>query len=142
MGQSIADQTDSIIQTLKAHGLRVTPQRFAVYANLKQRADHPTVEQLFHDLNQNAPISSQSTIYSSLQALCEVGLVRAVLLDEGVCRYDANVAPHHHFRCQCCGKIEDILWDELPDINMNHFQPRFQVSGYEVTLYGLCEECR
>jgi Fur family peroxide stress response transcriptional regulator len=134
--------TNQIIQTLKAKGLRVTPQRFAVYANLLDRADHPTAEQVLHDLNQAVPTSSQSTVYSSLQALCGVGLVREVLLEEGVCRYDANVAPHHHFRCKRCGVIEDIAWDQLQGISVDHLRPGLQVESYEVTLHGCCESCQ
>ncbi|NJL45298.1 MAG: transcriptional repressor, partial [Leptolyngbyaceae cyanobacterium SM2_3_12] len=86
-------EASQIVQTLKSKGLRVTPQRFAVYVNLLGRADHPTAEDILSDLNQSAPTSSQATVYSSLQALREVNLVREVLLEAGVCRYDANVAP-------------------------------------------------
>ncbi|MFM2303618.1 MAG: hypothetical protein RLZZ135_1028, partial [Cyanobacteriota bacterium] len=89
--------TDDIVQTLKAKGLRVTPQRFAVYANLLARDDHPTVEQILGDLNQYAPVSSQATVYSSLQALHKAGLIREVLLEAGISRYDAKIEPHHHF---------------------------------------------
>jgi Fur family peroxide stress response transcriptional regulator len=134
-------QQDTIIQTLKSRGLRVTPQRFAVYANLLDRCDHPTAEQLLHDLNRTAPTSSQATIYTSLQALCEAGLVREVLLEEGVCRYDANVAPHHHFRCRCCGKIRDIAWDDLETVALKHVPPGVRVESYEVILHGHCENC-
>ncbi|MCU0553077.1 MAG: transcriptional repressor, partial [Leptolyngbya sp. Prado105] len=112
-------QQETIIQLLKEKGLRVTPQRFAVFANLLDRTDHPTAEQVLLDLNETAPTSSQSTVYSSLQALCKVGLIREVLLEEGVCRYDANVAPHHHFRCHCCGVIEDIAWEDLQGLRLD-----------------------
>ncbi|MGI0494060.1 Fur family transcriptional regulator [Alkalinema pantanalense CENA528] len=135
-------QQDAIVQQLKEKGLRVTPQRFAVYANLLDRCDHPTAEQVLQDLNQNAPTSSQATVYSSLQALCKVGLVREVLLEEGVCRYDANVAPHHHFRCRCCGAIEDIAWDTLQGITIDHVRSGLQVESYEVTLHGVCDHCQ
>ncbi len=134
-------QQDTIIQTLKGRGLRVTPQRFAVYANLLDRCDHPTAEQLLHDLNRTAPTSSQATIYTSLQALCEAGLVREVLLEEGVCRYDANVAPHHHFCCRCCGKIRDIAWDDLETVAFKRVPPGVRVESYEVVLHGHCENC-
>jgi Fur family transcriptional regulator, peroxide stress response regulator len=134
--------TDQIVQTLKTKGLRVTPQRFAVYANLLARMDHPTADDILHDLNQDAPTSSQATVYSSLQALRDVGLVREVLLEEGVCRYDANVHPHHHFRCQCCGTIEDVAWEQVPGLTFNHLRPGLQVTGYEVTLYGTCDRCQ
>lgn len=131
-----------IVQTLKAKGLRVTPQRFAVYSNLLSRTDHPTAEQILQALNQDGPKSSQATVYSSLQALQAVGLIREVLLEEGVCRYDANVEPHHHFRCKGCGEIEDIPWEQLQGINLGQLRSSLKVEGYEVTLHGICEQCQ
>jgi Fur family transcriptional regulator, peroxide stress response regulator len=134
--------TEQIIQVLKSKGLRVTPQRFAVYANLLSRYDHPTAEDILHDLNQSAPTSSQATVYSSLQALREVNLVREVLLDEGVRRYDANVAPHHHIRCQGCGAIADIPWDALAHVDLSSLSSRWAIEGYEVTVHGICDRCQ
>ena len=132
---------DIIVQTLKSKDLRVTPQRYAVYANLLSRTDHPTVEQLLGDLNRNFPVSSQATVYSSLQALREVGLVREVLLEEGVSRYDANVEPHHHFRCRQCGGIEDVAWDAFQTLDLSQLRPGLQPDTYEVTVYGVCDRC-
>ncbi|NJK40425.1 MAG: transcriptional repressor [Acaryochloridaceae cyanobacterium SU_2_1] len=137
----LKQSTDVIVKALKEKGLRVTPQRYAVYANLRNRADHPTVEQILKDLNQDLPISSQATIYSSLQALRDVGLVREVLLEEGVSRYDANVSPHHHFRCDCCGDITDIPWHSLPELSLESLPPGLHAQTYEVTVKGLCEPC-
>ncbi|KGF71848.1 transcriptional regulator [Neosynechococcus sphagnicola sy1] len=134
-------QVGEIVQTLKARGLRVTPQRFSVYANLLSRTDHPTAEQILSDLNQDFPVSSQATIYSSLQALREVGLVREVLLDEGVSRYDANVAPHHHFRCDGCGAIEDIPWNTFQGLDLGQLRLGLQATTYEVAVQGLCDLC-
>jgi Fur family transcriptional regulator, peroxide stress response regulator len=134
--------TDAIVQTLKAKGLRVTPQRFAVYANLLSRTDHPTVEQILVDLNQDFPVSSQATIYSSLQALRSAGLIREVLLEAGVSRYDAKVDPHHHFQCQTCGAIEDISWDALPVVEFDRLRVGLQAHTYEVTVRGCCDCCR
>lgn len=134
-------QASQIVEQLKSKGLRVTPQRFAVYANLLGRADHPTAEDILMDLNQVAPTSSQATVYSSLQALRDVNLVREVLLEEGVCRYDANVAPHHHFRCRCCGAIEDIAWESLSNVDLSSLSTKWQIDGYEVTVHGVCDRC-
>jgi Fur family peroxide stress response transcriptional regulator len=134
-------QAEQIVQTLKQKGLRVTPQRFAVYANLLSRQDHPTAEQLLMDLNREAPTSSQATVYTALQALREVGLVREVLLEEGVSRYDANVLPHHHFRCQSCGAIEDIPWEAFQQLGVAGLRPGLAVESYEVTVLGTCDRC-
>lgn len=133
---------EAIVQTLKEKGLRVTPQRFAVYANLRSRQDHPTVDQLLHDLNQELPVSSQATVYTSLQALQTVGLVREVLLEPGVTRYDANVERHHHFRCRGCGAIEDIPWAAFHTLNLDDVRAGLRVDEYEITVYGVCDRCQ
>ncbi|NCO74858.1 MAG: transcriptional repressor [Cyanobacteria bacterium] len=132
---------NTIIQSLKSKGLRVTPQRFAVYANLLQRTDHPTAEQILLDLNQDVPTLSQATIYLSLQTLHQTGLVRQVLLEEGVCRYDANISPHHHFRCLCCGKIEDIAWESFSNLTLDKLRSGLKVDKYEVIVEGKCDNC-
>ncbi|MDX2097248.1 MAG: Fur family transcriptional regulator [Leptolyngbyaceae cyanobacterium bins.59] len=142
MVATMNQQADTIVQTLKSKGLRVTPQRFAVYTHLLSRTDHPTAEQIQISLNQNSPVSSQATIYSALQALREAGLVREVLLEEGVSRYDAYVEPHHHFRCQGCGAIEDIAWNAFEGISLQQLRPGLQAHSYEVTVQGLCEQCQ
>lgn len=136
------DSAEVVVQRLKAKRLRVTPQRFAVYANLLARTDHPTAEQIRQDLNQAAPTSSQATIYSALQALRRAGLVREVLLEEGVLRYDANVEPHHHFRCRCCGAIADLAWDAFPSIDLQQLPAGWQGESYEVTVRGRCDRCQ
>jgi Fur family peroxide stress response transcriptional regulator len=136
---NMQQEAHTIIQTLKSKGLRVTPQRFAVYANLLSRCDHPTVETILADLNKDFPVSSQATIYSSLQALREVGLVREVLLEEGVCRYDANVEPHHHFYCSRCGAIEDIPWETFHCIDINNIGEGIHCESYEVIVRGWCD---
>ncbi|MCJ8278624.1 MAG: transcriptional repressor [Rivularia sp. ALOHA_DT_140] len=135
-------QADKIVQILKSKGLRVTPQRFAVYSNLLNRDDHPTAEQILISLNQDSPTSSQATIYSSLQALRDVGLVREVLLEEGVCRYDANVSSHHHFLCNRCGKIEDIGWEQVEGISFKGLRSGLTVENYELTIRGICDCCQ
>jgi Fur family peroxide stress response transcriptional regulator len=120
----------------------VTPQRFAVYANLLTRKDHPTVEQILNDLNKDVPTSSQATVYSALQALREVGLVKEVLLEEGVSRYDANISQHHHFRCTHCGAIEDIHWDTFQCIDLGKLRPGLKAEKYELTVQGICDNCQ
>ena len=133
--------TDTIVTRMKERGLRVTPQRFAVLRNLLGRNDHPTAEVILSDLNQQAPTSSQATVYASLRALCDVGLVREVHLQGGVCRYDANVTPHHHFLCRSCGRIEDIPWHQLEQVSTHRISAKLNVDCVEVTLRGTCEEC-
>ena len=135
------NEANTIVNRLKAKKLRVTPQRFAVYANLLSRTDHPTEEEILRTLNENAPTSSQATVYSALQALRQVGLVREVLLEPGISRYDANIEPHHHFRCRCCGVIEDIPWETFPSVNLKGLRSGIKAERYEVIVEGVCDRC-
>lgn len=134
-------QAIDVVKQLQAKGLRVTPQRAAVYANLLARSDHPTVEDILQDLNTDLPVSSKATVYSALTALREVGLVREVLLEEGVTRYDAHIAPHHHFRCRACGAIEDLAWELVSMPQLDHMRSGLTIETYELTVYGVCDRC-
>jgi Fur family peroxide stress response transcriptional regulator len=133
---------------LRDKGLRPTPQRYAVYANLLGRYDHPTVEQILHDISEVFPMSSRATVYNTLTALREQGLVREVLLQEGVTRYDANTSAHHHFVCNQCGSIHDLPWQAFPQmpnpnaLDLTAIAPDLQPETYEVIVRGSrCPNC-
>ncbi len=144
------DQEQKIISLMKSKGLRITPQRYAVYASLLSRCDHPTVEQILSDINQDLPISSKASVYSALTILRKCGLVREVLLEEGVTRFDANVNPHHHFICEQCGIITDLDWSIFGDLKTlqsklggdSDLSSEIQVNSYEVTVKGICSKCK
>jgi Fur family transcriptional regulator, peroxide stress response regulator len=131
-----------ITETMKAKGLRITPQRFCVFANLLSRTDHPTVEQIWGDLNQEFSMSSKATVYTTLTALKAVGLVREVLLEDGVARFDANVEQHHHFFCLNCKAIEDLNWDVFRPPLTDLLRSGLEVKTYEATIHGLCDRCQ
>ena len=130
-----------IEKKMRSKGLRITPQRFAVYANLLNRTDHPTVEQILVDINADLPISSKAAVYSALTVLREVDLVREVLLEEGVTRYDANVQPHHHFYCRDCGQIQDLPWETFNNLQLDKLPANLTVKEYEVIVKGQCSSC-
>jgi len=135
------NRTTQISQQMKQKGLRITPQRFAVYANLLSRDDHPTVDDILTEINREIPIASKASVYSALTVLRSVGLVREVLLDEGVTRYDAKVEPHHHFVCECCGQIQDLEWNVFQNLQINPLPTGFRVNAYEITVKGRCDRC-
>jgi Fur family transcriptional regulator, peroxide stress response regulator len=140
--ENYLEKGNLIKERMKDKGLRITPQRFAVYANLLARNDHPTVETILQDVNRELPISSKASIYTALTVLREVGLVREVLLEEGVTRYDANTSPHHHFICQKCQAIADIPWTTFSSLSLNQLPSHLHGKEYEVTVKGLCDQCQ
>lgn len=135
-------QEQTIKKLMKSKGLRITPQRFAVYANLLSRCDHPTVEQILNDINQELPISSKASVYSALTVLRQCGLAREVLLEEGVTRFDANMEAHHHFICEKCHAILDLDWQILQNTLQSRLNNKLQINSYELTVKGICENCQ
>lgn len=133
---------NEIITRMKERGLRITPQRYAVYANLLSRHDHPTVEEILREINQELPIASKASVYSALTILREVGLVEEVLLDEGVTRYDGRVTPHHHCICEQCRAITDLDWEMFSNLQCDSLPQGFQFKTYQVTVKGLCHSCQ
>ncbi len=127
---------------LREAELKLTPQRFAVLEYLTQSSGHPTAEQISADLNRRFPRASRATVYNTLHALRDAGLVHEVYIDDAVARYDANIDPHHHFVCRACGKLEDISADALGAQTMPRAPaPGYRVEAFEVVLRGVCAVC-
>src|SRR5919112_3079789 len=99
---------------LRGAELRLTPQRFAVLEYLTRAGGHPTADQIAAEINRRFPRASRATVYNTLKALRDAGLVREVATEEALTRYESNVEPHHHFVCRACGKMEDVPHDALP----------------------------
>ena len=58
----------------------------------------------------------------------------------GCSRYDmALQAPHSHFICRRCSRIFDM---PMPDGMSEVIAPQFDIDAVEVTLRGLCPECK
>ena len=47
---------DDIRTKFKAQGLKVTPQRAAIYKALAETTSHPTAEALYHQVTQDYPM--------------------------------------------------------------------------------------
>jgi Fe2+ or Zn2+ uptake regulation protein len=127
---------------LREAELKLTPQRFAVLEYLSRAEGHPTAEQIFAALNRRFPRASRATVYNTLNALRDAGLVHEVYMDEAVARYDANLSAHHHFICRACGRLEDVAAEHLR-APLSDVTPGagYAVESYEVVMRGLCSSC-
>lgn len=95
-------------ELFRQHSLRCTTQRLAVYDALRFSRCHPTAEQLFRIVQKDGDSPSLATIYNTLDALCEAGLVRRHPTTNGCCRYDADTSSHVHMRFPDTAEIEDV----------------------------------
>jgi Fe2+ or Zn2+ uptake regulation protein len=86
---------------------------------------------------------SRNTVYYSLSALREAGLIQEVNGGRGVVRFDANVRPHHHLVCLECRRILDLMDDGLDHLSISDGQMKgFRVVGHRVEFQGYCAACQ
>jgi len=99
---------DQITQALKERGYRLTPQRLAVLGVLAQSSDHPSVEEIHHQVRRDFPTTSLATIYKTVHLLKEMGEVLELGFADWGSRYDGRRPyPHPHVICTQCGAVVD-----------------------------------
>ncbi len=132
-----------ITQTLRENGLKVTPQRIAIYNMLLETHAHPTAETIYKTLSPQHPAMSLATIYKTLDFFKQVGLVQELNVGESSSRYDAMVTPHPHLICTHCGKVEDLMIDELSHLHQKLPQDiGFDITFEQLLFYGICHSCK
>jgi Fe2+ or Zn2+ uptake regulation protein len=125
---------------LERGGLRCTPQRYAVIAFLMECNGHPTAAEIFEAVNREDPRSSRATTYNNLRDLVQAGLVREVAVEGRAARFDAKGVRHHHFICDRCGNVEDMVWYNVPRPASRTLGKRI-LRECELIFRGLCTKC-
>ena len=134
---------DEIRRRFRERGLKLTPQRAAIYQALAETTAHPAAEDLYRQVRALHPMISQNTVYYTLGALKTAGLVHEVNYWHDRARFDANMAAHHHLICLGCRKIEDLSDDGLNRLTLSKRRTAgFEVTGHRVEFHGFCAGCR
>jgi Fur family transcriptional regulator, ferric uptake regulator len=134
---------DSIADTLRARGLRWTPQRRTLIEVLSRADGHVTGSELVERCRERDPATIPSTVYRTLDVLEDLGLVRHAHGPGG--REEFHVlpeAPHGHLHCERCGRSWEIGEDEgLEIVRPLELRRGFTVDLSHVTIVGLCTDC-
>jgi Fur family peroxide stress response transcriptional regulator len=134
---------DEIRRRFRERGLKVTPQRAAIYQALAETTAHPAADDLYRQVRALHPMISPNTVYYTLGTLKTAGLVHEVNYWHDRTRFDANMAPHHHLICLGCRKIEDLSDDGLNRLALSKQRNGgFEVIGHRVEFHGFCAGCR
>ena len=127
----------------RRHAVRLTRQRAAIYAALVATTSHPTADDLYRMVRREHPMMSRNTVYYTLGVLRKAGLVQEVNVGHEVARFDGNVTIHHHLICVQCGRIEDVMDEELDRLEISTTQARgIHILGHRVEFHGYCVGCR
>jgi len=134
---------ERLIQSLRTKGLKITPQRLAIFKILKDNKSHPCAEEIYLKVREDYPTISLATVYQTLDTLENIGRIRILSFDKKKTRYDPDLSPHHHLICTSCNKIMDLEQDFSRNLRPPpSFRNRFQVDDFSVVFYGICEACK
>jgi Fe2+ or Zn2+ uptake regulation protein len=121
----------------RGRGLKITPQREAVFRALHGNDAHPTAESVHAAVTREMPSVSLRTVYGVLNDLAAMGEVLALDVGTGATRFDPNVGVHHHLVCIACGRVRDVhaVPVDVPPVD------DFTIEDAEVVFRGRCEDC-
>lgn len=105
---------ENLKQELKEKNVSLSHQRLKILEYLVENRIHPTVEQIFSDLQKDMPTLSKTTVYNTLRLLAKSGLVKVITIEEKEARFDIDTRDHGHFKCESCGRIYDFPIDIDP----------------------------
>ena len=126
----------------RRNGLKVTPQRVAVYKALIGTDTHPTAEEVHKMVRRDISSISLDTVNRTLLTLAEIGAAFQVEGTGQRRRFDGGLEDHQHFRCIKCGKIVDFHYEPFDNIEIPaQLQGRFQILRKTVYLEGICKSC-
>jgi Fur family transcriptional regulator, peroxide stress response regulator len=130
---------ESIKQLLESKGLQPSFQRIRIMKYLAESKEHPTVLMVFEALNKEIPTLSKTTVYNTLRAFVQKGLVCELPLTTDEKRYDHTIENHHHFLCRHCGRVFDVYvscqYGQAPEIEGHKVE---EMHGH---FRGVCREC-
>lgn len=107
-------ETTDFAKALREAGLRVTQQRVALLSILMDAADHPNADELLARARGMDDSMSLATVYRTLSALEEAGLIRKLSLENEPARYEiAPAADHDHLVDIDTGAVIEMESDEI-----------------------------
>lgn len=107
--------TDHVADWLKAGGLRPTRQRLALAELLVGDGEnrHVTAESLYALSLQSGEKVSLATVYNTLRAFCDAGLMNEVVVDGSKSYFDTRIDDHPHFYWEDSHTLTDAPADQL-----------------------------
>ncbi len=85
------------------------------------------------------PSISLDTVYRALSLFVRKGLIQQLAVPTRRSRYDGHVAPHDHFLCTRCERIEDVPSVSCPP--PDEVTKVGTVQSTQRTYLGLCHAC-
>ena len=121
-------------EKLKLYGLRPTMARTRIGMMLLDKPKHLSADQVHEKLKQKGYTISKATVYNTLNAFSECGIVSEVTIDPSRIYYDSRTTPHHHFFNIDTGQLVDIASDDMSVENIPRLPDNTQIQDLEIVV--------
>jgi len=134
---------DDVIEMLRQRGLRMTPQRRVIVAEIMRTQGHISPTALAKKVQGDMPGVNASTIYRTLAILEQAGVLAHAHLEGGAEYHRTEDAGHVHLACSRCGTEDDLSLDEAEALQQLIEQHRgFRPDLTHFAISGTCAECQ
>jgi len=124
-----------VAERLRDHGIQPSAQRVAVAEYVLRTDEHPSADLVWKRVRRRFPYISRATVYNTLNAFVEKGLLKTLNLSDDSVVFDPKTETHHHFIDEKTGRIHDIPWDQIQVYNIERLRG-FEVHDYQVVIRG------
>ena len=117
-------------------GVRPTRQRVALATLLigDGHDRHVTAESLFAAVRDAGEKVSLATVYNTLRAFCQAGLMQEVTVDGSRSYFDTNMKEHPHFFWEDQGALTDAPSDELKIARLPKAPEGMEIASVDVVI--------
>ena len=129
-------RTDLGTNWLTRGGLRPTRQRLALATVLigDGRDRHVTAERLHEAVQSHGDSVSLATVYNTLKAFCDAGLMQEVTVDGSKSYFDTKTHDHPHFFWENEGRLTDAPADQLNVAELPEAPEGMEISKVDVVI--------
>ncbi len=116
----------------------------AVLEAVQAMDHHPTVYEIYHEVQRSRPGVGLATVYRAARRLVEMRLIKDLDGGHSGSRYDARTERHDHALCTSCGALLDLPVEITISAEAARLAAEaagLQMFSHEVRLYGRCKSC-
>ena len=136
-----ADSGD-VMELLRDRGLRMTPQRRAIVAEVMRTSGHISPTAIARTVQGEMPGVNASTVYRTLALLEEVGVLAHSHLESGAEYHRSEEAAHVHLTCNRCGSDDALSLREADALHaLIRAHHGFEADLTHFAIGGLCRAC-
>jgi Fur family ferric uptake transcriptional regulator len=139
------NEVEQFVQFLKAHGLKLTPQRLRIAETVFDTHAHFTADALYELVKKREPLVGKVTVYRTLEHLVDSGMVDELAIAKGVSTYEhtAGHAHHDHLICVACGKVVELRSPKLEALKEREARAAGWLPvSHLLRIHGRCPDCR